>query len=625
MAWALLVEDCLAHPFRDTKHNESRLVLSLSPSPWLCNGTWADTWRAVQDAQKQTTHANHDLFAAASTLSLDSSLTSRYPALRNLKLNSSRITNYLSWALKCMPSMIPMRESMLHVDERCRGLKKAEVGDKKQVLLTMTSTQLSGADSDQPYPRVTIDALPDDVLIETFEFYLGKDDPDVFVFTDDHDYDGWQTLVHVCRRWRCIVFASPRRLDLKLYCTRQRSVNSKTLNIWPALPIVIVAQDIQPQEDVTNIIAALRHHNRVCKIYCDPIQNSLLEEFAAIDEPFPALTSLRLLSLAQDVLVLPDSFLGGSAPRLQSVDLAGIPYPSIGRLLSSTTNLVSLTLLSIPHSGYFSPETIVPCLSMLPSLGSLILGFRYPRSQAHRANRHPPPLTRVVFPGLTFLRFGGDIEYLEDILSQIETPMLNESYFWLFNQLVFDTPLLGYFIRRTETFITTHTARVIFSSRYVMVILWGQEEMANNDVETLSFSISCKPLDWQLSALPQVLNSFLSSLSTLDSLEIEVPHEDWEGEIEVIQWQEFLHPFTAVKEMTLKDEASVRLVAPALRELARERATEVLPALQDLSLTTSGWSPSGPLKEAIEQFIATRRLDGHPVTVHYEDVENKEE
>ena len=57
--------------------------------------------------------------------------------------------------------------------------------------------------------------------------------------------------------------------------------------------------------------------------------------------------------------------------------------------------------------------------------------------------------------------------------------------------------------------------------------------------------------------------------------------------------------------MALKDKASVRLVALALRELAGERATEVLPALQSLSLTTFGWSPSGPLKEAIEDFIAT--------------------
>ena len=480
------------------------------------------------------------------------------------------------------------------------------------------------------YPRATIDALPDDALVETFEFYLGKDDADKFDYY--HNYDGWQTLVHVCHRWRCIVFASPHRLDLKLYCTPQRPANSKTLDIWPALPIVIYALDMRSKKDATNVIAALRQHNRLCKIYYrnghigDPF---VLEEFAAIDEPFPVLTSLVLTDLTSfqqpSVPVLPDSFLGGSAPCLRSLDLFSISYPSIGKLLSSTTNLVHLSLWDIPHCGYISPETIVPCLSMLPRLGSLELGFRYPRSRIHRSSRHPPPLTHAVFPNLTFFRFRGDIEYLEDILSQIETPMLNRSHFRFFNQLVFDTPLLGQFIRRTETFMTTCTARVEFSSSDVGVTLWGQEEVANDGMETQSLSISCKPLDWQLSALPQVLNSFLTSLSTLESLEIAVSRKDWQGEIEVIQWQEFLHPFTPVRKMSLKDEASVRLVAPALRELAGERATEVLSALQNLSLMTSGWSPSGPLKEAIEEFITTRQLYGHPVTAHYEDTESEEE
>jgi len=170
-----------------------------------------------------------------------------------------------------------------------------------------------------------------------------------------------------------------------------------------------------------------------------------------------------------------------------------------------------------------------------------------------------------------------------------------------------------------------YTAHVAFSSLAVAVTLSGCEGMDNNDDEAQELHISCKALDWQLSALPQVLNSFLPSLSTLESLNIAVSHKDWRGEIEVIQWQEFFHPFTSVKIMTLQDEASVRLVVPALRELSGERATEVLPALQNLSLTTSGSSPLGPLKEAIEQFIATRQLDGHPVTVHYEDTKSVEE
>ena len=343
---------------------------------------------------------------------------------------------------------------------------------------------MGGAATDRLYPQVTISALPDNVLLEIFELYLGKDDFDYIIY--GHNYDGWQMLAHVCHRWRCVVLASPRRLDLKLYCTPQRS---EKLDIWPELPIVMDARDIHSEEHVPNISVALRHHNRVCKIRSFN-EDFLWKEFAAIDKPFPALTCLRLYSFRPNVLVLPDSFLGGSAPLLRSLYLDGIPYPSIGKLLSSTTNLVQLSLLDIPHPGYVSPEMIVPILSTLFRLNSLELGFRYPRSRAHRANQHPPRLTRLIFPSLTYLHFHGDIEYFEDVLSHIETPILNQCIFRLFNQLVFDTPLLGHFIRRTETFMTINRAHVEFSRWGVEVKFWGHDEMNNSDDELLDLHIA---------------------------------------------------------------------------------------------------------------------------------------
>jgi len=56
---------------------------------------------------------------------------------------------------------------------------------------------------------VTIDMLPDEVLLGIFAFYL----------CEDGDEEVWQKLVQVCRRWRFIVFASPRRLDLRIVRT----------------------------------------------------------------------------------------------------------------------------------------------------------------------------------------------------------------------------------------------------------------------------------------------------------------------------------------------------------------------------------------------------------------------
>ena len=165
--------------------------------------------------------------------------------------------------------------------------------------------------------------------------------------------------------------------------------------------------------------------------------------------------------------------------------------------------------------------------------------------------------------------------------------------------------------------MTIHRARVEFFSFAVWITLSGREMMATSDREALQLEIACEPFGWLLSAVAQVSKSLLSSLPNLESLEITVAHKDRQGEIEVIQWREFLHPFTSVRNVTLEFENSIQLVALALQELARDRVTEVLPALQHLFLRTYGWQPSGLVKGAIEQFITTRRLYGHPVTVHY--------
>ena len=76
------------------------------------------------------------------------------------------------------------------------------------------------------------------------------------------------------------------------------------------------------------------------------------------------------------------------------------------------------------------------------------------------------------------------------------------------------------------------TARVEPFNLAVRVKLPGRDEMANNNREALDLEISCELLDWQLSAFTQVLNSLLSSLPTLESLEIVVSREDWKGKIE---------------------------------------------------------------------------------------------
>jgi hypothetical protein len=80
-----------------------------------------------------------------------------------------------------------------------------------------------------------------------------------------------------------------------------------------------------------------------------------------------------------------------------------------------------------------------------------------------------------------------------------------------------------------------------------------------------------------------------------------------------LQWLELLDPFTSVKQLALYNNKIVNLVTPALQDLAGERVTDVLPALQSLVLKRS--LQLGPTKKAIAQFVAARQISGHPVAI----------
>ena len=407
------------------------------------------------------------------------------------------------------------------------------------------------------------------------------------------------------------MFASPRRLDLQLLCTTKRPVIA-TLDVWPALPIAIdsVGTRMQ-QQDMVNIMDALKQHGRVSKFNIQNIPKPLFSIFAAVKDPFPSLTELKISSPYVTAPIVPDSFLGGSTPQLRTLELDGIPFPALGKLLLSTSNLVDLDLRSVPRSGYISPQAIVTGLEASTRLKKLALEFESSQSRANRASWHTPPLTRIVLPALTTLVFKGDSQYLEAIASRIDAPLLDCLEANFFRQPTLDIPQLRDLISRTGVFTAFHQARVDICPSGVIVTLSQRKILL--DSGTLMLGISCNPSDRQLLAAAQLCNPSILPISTLERLIISGggfgPLED---DIGAPQWLEFLQPFTRVKYLALS-EASVPLVAPALQELAGERATEYLPVLQTLFLQKL--RPHGTIEEAIEKFIAARRLSGRRVTL----------
>jgi hypothetical protein len=249
---------------------------------------------------------------------------------------------------------------------------------------------------------IRIDVLPDEVLLEIFDFYMIIHPS----YGEKTRLEAWQSLVHVCRRWRHLVFGSPRRLNLQLCCTT-RILARETLDVWPALPLLI--QGGVSETSVDNVIAALEHSDRICKINLDCHTTSQNERFwTAMQVSFPEFAVLYLsYEDLSYVPALPDSFLCGSAPRLRFLALVAVPFPGLPNLLLSTTHLVNLYLHNIPHSGYISPEAMATCLSMLTSLESLQLEFESPQSCPDRENRRSPPPTRSILPALTLFRSKG--------------------------------------------------------------------------------------------------------------------------------------------------------------------------------------------------------------------------
>ncbi len=424
----------------------------------------------------------------------------------------------------------------------------------------------------------------------------------------------WVKLVHVCQRWRNLVFGSPRHLNLQLLCTARTQVTKK-LDIWPALPISVEEYDSRTLS-IYNIIAAIKHNDRVCKIdLCSSFDIWQLEEIVSVMQvPFPALTDLTLVvkEVFETMVIIPDSFMSGSAPRLQHLRLEGISFPGLPRLLLSATDLVHLELQRIPHSWYIPPDAIVTHLSSLSRLESFILEFASPQSRPDTESRQSPPPSRTLLPTLTKLAFKGVNEYAEDLLILIDTPLLGNLHVTFFNEAIFDVTHLCLFMNRMP-FQEADEAHVTFSPEDVKITF--SSRLRTTGFGWFTLEILCDESVGQRSSLIQLCRSFSPSLAMVKRLYIR-KHGDWElprwpDEIQHSHWLQLLHFFTGAEYLYVSQKLSP-CISPILQELVGERTMEVLPALQNLFFHEFEflWGPTD-----IGDFIAARELSGHSITV----------
>jgi hypothetical protein len=182
----------------------------------------------------------------------------------------------------------------------------------------------------------------------------------------------------------------------------------------------------------------------------------------------------------------------------------------------------------------------------------------------------------------------------------------------LVNQIDFDCPQLARFIDCAAKFRACSESRVEFKDSTANIKL-RRPTTAFGHFD-LQIDISCREPNEQLSSTKRVCKY----LSTVEDLHIKHQYSQqvWKNDaVENILWLQFLHPFTAVKNLYLSEEIAPGIAA-ALQELVGGRITEVLPRLQKMSVERP--RTLGPLRETIEQFVTARRLSGLPLAVTYE-------
>ena len=480
-------------------------------------------------------------------------------------------------------------------------------------------TSTGDSESESCRHTTTIDILSDDILLDIFDLYRKNLADSTYNIKD-------QALVYVCRRWRQIIFESPRRLGLRVRCTYGTLVKKDILICqWPNIPIAIdycsPSIDTSP-DDEENIIIALEHSDRVGHLGLH-LTDLLLGKLAtSIQKPFPALTHLTIISksVGEHTPVLPVDFLGGSAPCLQEITLSSISFPVLPTLLSSARDLVTLNLCQVPLADYFSPEALVTYLAALPRLETFDIRFQSTTPYPDQIQPHGPhPITRTVLPSLTNFQLDAAGKYLEDFTARIDCPRLYSVYLVYFDQLVEvqATQLVKFFRHLVGPEVSLFKeAKVCLDTAGVFLHTYCPNSNPGWDWHLSRTIVSSQRSDWHAFPLTYLLRHFSPIISSVLYLKFMASYSFIfpEGEPDVFGWPQLLQLFSAMRAICVSQPLASRVVASieyfqVTGEIATEALTEALSSL-DLICLEKLRSTS-----CLKKFAAVRQLSGRTVTV----------
>ena len=375
----------------------------------------------------------------------------------------------------------------------------------------------------------------------------------------------------------------------------------------PPLPLIVdydVYDGYITAEDEEEIILSLEQRDRVRRIRLRLPVQTLEKLIVAINDEYPILEHLMLVSPKQGntILILPETL---QAPHLRHLVLGGFSLPIGSRLLTTAVGLVTICLAIIHPSTYIHPNTLLRWISFMPQLETLLVMFSFPvlNHDVERQLTRTPITTHVALPNPLTLVFRGASAYMEAVVRHVTPPRLEKLEIYFFNQLTFSIPCLLQLMNTTEN-LKFGRAKILFSDKGVDVVVYPHEAKTC----AISIEVYCWHLDWQVSSAAQIFNALSPKFSEVEHLTFEHEVHIWSSgeehdEVDRTEWCKLLRSFNTVKTLSV-DEGLVRELSCCLQL----DDGELLPELQELT-----FSGIDDIDDLFTQFIDSRKNAGRPV------------
>jgi len=468
-----------------------------------------------------------------------------------------------------------------------------------------------------------IDILDDDSLLNVF--YHCR--PPVALVEADGDrinpFDGrweceywWYKLAWVCRRWRCLILASPSYLGVSLVC-RPGTPVADMLAHSPPFPLIIdhnFGPGMNVAEVEERILLALKHHGRVRRIRLhDTSSESLI---GAIDEEFPLLEYLCIQPPAMTAL-RPNSTLSLPsmlrAPHLRHLVLFNFTFQIGSPLLAG---LVTLSLELVKPSANFGPNELLQQFSLMPHLQTFMITF-HPSSSVPGKSWRIPLSTQCTLPNIRWFGFEGRSAYMRAVLPRITMPLLKVT------EIITMPVTLDLFDLTTSILFTLRSmyktenprpcgAKITFYDVDIAVAMYPHQLTG---MPTVRFDASCLNLDRILNFTAQIFGEIRTVLAEVEMLTLEGKASSTTLHKRFViptGWRELLGQFDQVRTLHVSGGDLIERVSGSLLPHDGESAIELLPKLRVLSC------PEGShVGESCRSFLAARRNAGFPVTISH--------